>query len=160
MQRGVYSDAWFPRQHCYHPSLPPRWLRMVDDLEDYRATVLVWAAMGGGSLALPYLEQEAFGDVGPRERSATGSSTAAHLLNYGYDGEVDAVQIHKDVELSVELHFDSLLATVVRPGHPPLEVEVVSRAGVHSVRLAEAGVYTIVVLRNADAREEGPEARA
>lgn len=68
MERGVYFDAWFPRQHCYHPSLPPRRLRMVDDLVDYRATVLVWAAMGGGSLALPYLEQEAFGAVEPRSR--------------------------------------------------------------------------------------------
>ncbi len=68
MQRGVYFDAWFPRQHCYHPSLPPRRLRMVDDLVDYRATMLVWAALGGGSLALPYLEQEAFGPVEPRAR--------------------------------------------------------------------------------------------
>jgi Beta-galactosidase trimerisation domain len=68
MERGVYFDAWFPRQHCYHPSLPPRRLRMVDDLVDYRATVLVWSAMGGGSLALPYLEQEAFGRVEPRAR--------------------------------------------------------------------------------------------
>ena len=68
MERGVYFDAWYPRQHCYHPSLPPRRLRMVDDLVDYRATVLVWSAMGGGSLALPYLEQEAFGDPGARAR--------------------------------------------------------------------------------------------
>ena len=68
MQRGVYFDAWFPRQHCYHPSLPPRRLRMVDDLVDYRATVLVWASMGGGSLSLPYLEQEAFGPVDARSR--------------------------------------------------------------------------------------------
>ena len=68
MQRGVYFDAWFPRQHCYHPSLPPRRLRMVDDLVDYRATMLVWSALGGGSLALPYLEQEAFGPVEPRSR--------------------------------------------------------------------------------------------
>ena len=68
MHRGVYFDGWFPRQHCYHPSLPPRRLRMVDDLVDYRATVLVWSAMGGGSLSLPYLEQEAFGDVPARER--------------------------------------------------------------------------------------------
>ncbi len=68
MERGVYFDAWYPGQHCYHPSLPPRRLRMVDDLVDYRATVLVWAAMGGGSLALPYLEQEAFGDPGARAR--------------------------------------------------------------------------------------------
>ena len=53
---------------CYHPSLPPRRLRMVDDLVDFRATVLVWASMGGGSLALPYLEQEAFGPVDTRSR--------------------------------------------------------------------------------------------
>jgi hypothetical protein len=68
MHRGVYFDGWFSRQHCYHPSLPPRRLRMVDDLVDYRATVLVWAAMGGGSLSLPYLEQEAFGPVSARDR--------------------------------------------------------------------------------------------
>ena len=68
MQRGVYFDAWFPRQHCYHPSLPPRRLRMIDDLVEYRATVLVWSALGGGSLALPYLEQEAFGEVDARSR--------------------------------------------------------------------------------------------
>jgi hypothetical protein len=68
VHRGVYFDAWFPRQHCYHPSLPPRRLRMVDDLVDYRATVLVWAALGGGSLSLPYLEQEAFGEVSARDR--------------------------------------------------------------------------------------------
>src|SRR4051794_38545836 len=68
MERGVYFDAWYPRQHCYHPSLPPRRLRMVDDLVAYRATVLVWSALGGGSLALPYLEQEAFGPVEARAR--------------------------------------------------------------------------------------------
>src|SRR3954467_15806347 len=68
MERGVYFDAWFPRQHCYHPSLPPRRLKMVADLADYRATTLVWSALGGGSLALPYLEQEAFGAVDPRFR--------------------------------------------------------------------------------------------
>jgi hypothetical protein len=68
VQRGVYFDAWFPRHYCYHPSLPPRRLRMVDDLVDYRATVLVWAALGGGSLSLPYLEQEAFGNVDARSR--------------------------------------------------------------------------------------------
>jgi hypothetical protein len=68
LHRGVYFDAWFPRQHCYHPSLPPRRLRMVDDLVDYRATALVWSALGGGSISLPYLEQEAFGEVDPRFR--------------------------------------------------------------------------------------------
>ena len=68
MERGVYFDAWFPNQHCYHPSLPGRRLRMVDHLLDYRATTLVWAAMGGGSIALPYLEQEAFAPIDSRFR--------------------------------------------------------------------------------------------
>ena len=68
MERGVYFDAWFPRQHCYHPSLPARRLRMVEDLRDYRATVLVWSALGGGSIALPYLEHEADGAIDPRFR--------------------------------------------------------------------------------------------
>jgi hypothetical protein len=68
MERGVYFDAWFPRQHCYHPSLPPRRLTMVDDLVDYRATTLVWSALGGGSLSLPYLEQEAWGEIDSRFR--------------------------------------------------------------------------------------------
>jgi hypothetical protein len=68
LERGVYFDAWFARQHCYHPSLPPRRLRMVDDLVDYRATMLVWSALGGGSLALPYLEEEAFAEIDPRFR--------------------------------------------------------------------------------------------
>jgi hypothetical protein len=68
MERGVYFDAWFPRQHCYHPSLPPRRLQMVDDLREYHATSLVWSALGGGSIALPYLEQEAFGEIDSRFR--------------------------------------------------------------------------------------------
>jgi hypothetical protein len=68
MERGVYFDAWFPNQHCYHPSLPGRRLRMIDHLIDYRATTLVWAAMGGGSISLPYLEQEAFAPIDARFR--------------------------------------------------------------------------------------------
>ena len=68
MERGVYFDAWFPNQHCYHPSLPGRRLRMIDHLVDYRATTLVWAAMGGGSISLPYLEEEAFGTIDSRFR--------------------------------------------------------------------------------------------
>ncbi len=68
MERGVYFDAWFPRQHNYHPSLPPRRLRMIDHLEDFRSTVLVWAALGGGSISLPYMEGEAYGEIDPRFR--------------------------------------------------------------------------------------------
>jgi hypothetical protein len=68
MERGVYFDAWFPRHHCYHPSLPPRRLKMIEDLEAYHATSLVWSALGGGSISLPYLEEEAWGEVDPRFR--------------------------------------------------------------------------------------------
>lgn len=68
MERGVYFDAWFPNQHCYHPSLPGRRLRMVEHLVDFRATSLVWSAMGGGSISLPYLEQEAFEPIDTRFR--------------------------------------------------------------------------------------------
>jgi hypothetical protein len=68
MERGVYFDAWFPRQHNYHPSLPARRLRMVEQLREYRSTTLVWAALGGGSISLPYMEGEAFGGVDPRFR--------------------------------------------------------------------------------------------
>ncbi|MDQ4045045.1 MAG: hypothetical protein M3173_06320 [Chloroflexota bacterium] len=68
MERGVYFDAWFPHQHCYHPSLPPRRLRMIDDLVDYRSTVLVWSALGGGSISLPWLEDEAYGEIDARFR--------------------------------------------------------------------------------------------
>jgi hypothetical protein len=68
VERAVYFDAWFPRQHCYHPSLPARRLRMIDDLVDYRSTMLVWSALGGGSISLPYLEKEAFGELDERFR--------------------------------------------------------------------------------------------
>jgi hypothetical protein len=68
VERGVYFDAWFPRQHNYHPSLPARRLRMIEQLCEYRATTLVWAALGGGSISLPYMEQEAFGQIDPRFR--------------------------------------------------------------------------------------------
>ena len=68
MERGIYFDAWFPHQHCYHPSLPGRRLRMVEHLVEYRATTLVWSAMGGGSISLPYLEEEAFAQIDPRFR--------------------------------------------------------------------------------------------
>ena len=52
--------------------LPPepaaRRLKMIEDLEAYHATSLVWAALGGGSISLPYLEEEAWGEVDQRFR--------------------------------------------------------------------------------------------
>lgn len=68
MERGIYFDGWRKHEFCYHPSLPLRDIRMRDDLKRYHGTVLVWAGMGGGSISLPYLEEEAFGEVPPRLR--------------------------------------------------------------------------------------------
>ena len=66
MDRGIYFDGWMKHNHCYHPSLPLRSLQMLEDLEKYHGNVLVWAGLGGGSISLPYLENEAFGPVDPR----------------------------------------------------------------------------------------------
>jgi hypothetical protein len=68
VERGVYFDAWYPRQHNYHPSMPPRRLKMVEDLVSYRTTMLCWSSLGGGVISLPYLEEEAFGEVPARYR--------------------------------------------------------------------------------------------
>ena len=80
MERGVYFDGWYKHNHCYHPSLPIRTLQMLEDLKRYHGTILVWAGMGGGSISLPYLEQEAFGEVDVRQRfyGAMNDSEFAH----------------------------------------------------------------------------------
>ena len=68
MERGIYFDGWHHNNHCYHPTLPYRSMQMVEDLEKYKATILVWSVMGGGSISLPYLENEAFGELDPKLR--------------------------------------------------------------------------------------------
>jgi hypothetical protein len=68
VERPVYAQCWFPRSHCYHPSLPPRRLKMVEDFAAYRATMLTWPMLGGGGISLPYLEAEAHEPVTPRYR--------------------------------------------------------------------------------------------
>lgn len=85
-ERGIYFDAWFPLQHNYHPSLPPRRLRMIDHIEAYRGTMLVWAALGGGALSLPYLEEEAFGPVPPRFRMYGFVNDAEFIAQCGRRG--------------------------------------------------------------------------
>jgi len=107
MERGVYFDAWFPLQHNYHPSFPPRRLRMIDHLEDYRATMLVWSALGGGNLSLPYLEEEAFGDVPPRYRVYGFVNDAEFMAECGRRGiKVFGVVFEHAWEYPVELDED------------------------------------------------------
>ena len=107
MERGVYFDAWFPLQHNYHPSFPPRRLRMIDHLEDYRATMLVWSALGGGNLSLPYLEEEAFGEVPPRYRVYGFVNDAEFIAECGRRGiKVFGVVFEHAWEYPVELDDD------------------------------------------------------
>lgn len=68
VQRGVYAQAWYAGSHCYHPSLPPRRLKMAEHFADFRATMLTWPMLGGGGISLPYLEGEAYGSVPARYR--------------------------------------------------------------------------------------------
>ena len=83
MERGIYFDGWHKHDHCFHPSLPLRNNRMLEDLKRYHGTVLVWAGMGGGSISLPYLEQEAFGDVDPRMRFYGGMNDSEFAAECG-----------------------------------------------------------------------------
>jgi hypothetical protein len=68
VERGVYFDGWFRNQHNYHPSMPPRRLKMIEDLAAYHTTMTCWSALGGGVVSLPLLEEEAFGEIPPRYR--------------------------------------------------------------------------------------------
>jgi hypothetical protein len=68
MERGVYAQGWFARGYNYHPSLPPRRLKMVEDFVDYRATMITWPSLGGGPISLAYLEQEAYAPIPARYR--------------------------------------------------------------------------------------------
>jgi len=107
VERGVYFDAWYPRQHNYHPSLPPRRLRMVEDLVEYRATVLFWSSLGGGAISLPYLEEEAFGDVGSRYRVYGFVNDSEFIQECGKRGiKVFAVVFEHAWEYPVELSED------------------------------------------------------
>ena len=68
VQRGAHATGWYRGQHNYHPSLPPRRLRMVEELAELGTTVLAWPALGGGAISLPWLQDEAFGEVPARMR--------------------------------------------------------------------------------------------
>ena len=88
MERGIYFDGWFPNHYCYHPSMPPRRLSMLDDLQDMGGTMLVWAGLGGGSISLSYLEEEAFGAIPARFRQygfVNDSEFIAHAKDRGID---------------------------------------------------------------------------
>src|SRR6185312_12012433 len=57
-------------------------------LKAMNATMLVWAGLGGGSISLPYLEGEAYGDVPERFRQygfVNDAEFVAHCKDAGID---------------------------------------------------------------------------
>jgi hypothetical protein len=68
MERGIYAQGWYHRGRCYHPSLPPRSLKMTEDFAEYRGTIITWPSLGGGAISLSYLEHEAWDAMPPRLR--------------------------------------------------------------------------------------------
>jgi hypothetical protein len=77
-QRSVYAQGWFAGDRCYHPALPPKRLSMIEDFAAFGATMLSWPMLGGGSIALPFLEEEAHGRM------------PARLRQYGYVNDADS----------------------------------------------------------------------
>ena len=157
MERGVYFDAWFPLQHNYHPSFPARRLRMIDHLEDYRATMLVWAALGGGNLALPYLEEEAFGSVPARYRVYGFLNDSEFIAECGRRGiKVFGVVFEHAWEYPAELNDDET-ASRLSPRCGAISGELVSVLSgerdhfAHRGLLSDQSAHT--VQRAADDRE-------
>jgi hypothetical protein len=68
IERGVYAQGWSARGYNYHPSLPPRRLKMAEDFAEYRATIMTWPSLGGGAISLAYLEDEAYAPLPARMR--------------------------------------------------------------------------------------------
>jgi hypothetical protein len=81
---------------------------MIEDLEHYRATVLVWSALGGGSISLPYLEQEAWQQIDPRLRFY-GFVNDAEFIKHCQERDIKVFGIVFEVqgwEFPVELNED------------------------------------------------------
>jgi hypothetical protein len=72
---------------------------------------------------------------------------AAHLVNYGYDDEQDAVAGIEDLELTLRAPEGCTTAEAVRPGRSPEALELTRADDGYRVRLADVGLYTVVVLR-------------
>jgi hypothetical protein len=112
MERAVYFDGWYRGSWCQHPSMPPRRLAMLDDLVDARATMLVWAGLGGGSISLPYLAEEAYGPVPARFRQH-GYVTDAEFIAHARDRGIDLFAIVFEAqawELGAEMLDGELVA--------------------------------------------------
>lgn len=89
MERGIYCHNWGHERHNMHPSMPIHSKALIEDLKKLRGTMVCWAAMGGGSVSLPYLEHEANGPVPPR------------MLYHGYMNDRDYIEKCREVGIDI-----------------------------------------------------------
>lgn len=89
MERGIYCHNWGHEMNNMHPSMPIHSKFLVEDFKKLRGTMVCWAAMGGGSVSLPYLEHEAKGEVHPR------------MLYHGYMNDRDYIAKCREAGIDV-----------------------------------------------------------
>ena len=89
MERGIYCHNWGHERHNMHPSMPIHSKALIEDLKKLRGTMVCWAAMGGGSVSLPYLEHEANGPVPPR------------MLYHGYMNDRDYIRQCREAGIDI-----------------------------------------------------------
>ena len=82
-------------------------------------------------------------------RLADGSA-AVHIVNYGYDEQVDRVTALSDVELTVSLPLSTTRATVLSAEGKRTAVDVAVDGDRHTVRIDHLGVYAVVVFPAGD----------
>ncbi|MBQ6382564.1 MAG: hypothetical protein IJJ42_03050 [Clostridia bacterium] len=89
---------------------------MLEDLEKYHGTVLVWAGLGGGSISLPYLAHEAFDRVEPIE----------------------------ELELTLRDVAGNTPEILVPGSDPVPSYEICTEGGLTKLVLRNVGLYTVV----------------
>jgi len=65
---------------------------MIEDLERLGVNFCVWAALGGGSIALPVLEEEAFGTPGVREL-LHGAMNDGAFIRLAHEREIEIAAV-------------------------------------------------------------------
>jgi len=93
---------------------------------------------------------EIAGDVGVNVQRLADGSAALHLVNYGYEHESDGVRPLRDLEVRVRLSTTRSTATAYSSTGAVVDLDMTGDEGVHSFRLPELGLYTIVVLGDGD----------
>ena len=62
MEQAAYCYGWLPGRPNCHPVHTLKHIGMIEDLERAHATMLCWSMMGSGSISLPFLERQIYGD--------------------------------------------------------------------------------------------------